>query len=957
MSRRVPLLPLLRSYHPRIPTVTKKPFADLPNPSSSPLPPSPDTRNAPGRRRRSLLDIPVQDSARPRRGRKPKPDILPETDVSLKQPRNSLATSILANRSRFPHCILLTRVGQFYESYFDQASQVARLLSIKLTSRVWDKHDVPMCGFPIMHLDKYLKVLVQQHKLSVAMCEEFPRYTNGQKPEFDRRVVRIISPGTLIDESFLNPFENNYLLAVNADSAGPSICEFALAWIDVSTGDFFTKTTSFEGLKDDLARISPREIVLKQELRDQPYDPIRRLLEDEGNVLTYVEPSLDSDDIPCQYDSTYSPKEFTAVNILTTYMSSNLMEYMPQLPIPLREHVDERMQIDSHTIKALEIHENAAEGGRSGTLLSVINRTTTSSGTRSLRNRLCSPSTSLKEIEARQSLVAFFYHRPHLLDDVVRLLQDSEDAHRIVQRFVSCRGEPKDLIAINRTIHAWTNIQSRIEHEKVMERLEQNDVRCEDWPSVDALLSRITNLHDLSARISLALENVEFPASSPDEPDEEESPQVEQKPSSTLHGIYKKTIRPEFSDELIVLHDALRMLLERRGMLERDLQMQYNAPSLTLRASPAQGMHVHMGRAKRDQSKIKADPSFIAISESASTSSYFYQPWSQLGSQIVETTTAITNAEKQIFSSLRDEVKAFSSQLRHNARIIDEVDVALGFASLAAELRLVRPVIRDDATYEVVDGRHPTVELGLLTSGRVFTPNSVALEPHSCLHIITGPNMAGKSTFLRQTALIVILAQTGSFVPADRAVVGIVDKLFSRVGARDDVFRDQSTFMVEMLETAQILRQATVKSLVIMDEVGRGTTVKDGLAIAFATVHHLVAHNRCRALFATHFHELADLLAYSDLNHHGSGVFRGVGFFCTDVHEAGDDFFTYSHRLEPGVNRNSHGLIVAQLAGIPDSALLLAKNVLAALRKQQFMSPKELSDIGKELTTGKTNVF
>lgn len=245
-----------------------------------------------------------------------------------------------------------------------------------------------MCGFPIMHLDKHLKVLVQQHRLFVAMCEEFPRYTNGPKPEFDRRVVRVITPGTLIDEPFLNPFENNFLLAISANphSCEPSIQEIGLAWIDISTGEFFTKTIPLEGLQDDLARISPREIVLAQELKDQPFDPIRQLLEDEGNFVTYVEPS---DSTLHQCDPTYTLKESVAINILTTYMRANLMEHMPQLSVPNREGTDERMQIDSHTIKALEIRESAREGGPTGSLLSVIKRTVTSSGTRSLTRRLC----------------------------------------------------------------------------------------------------------------------------------------------------------------------------------------------------------------------------------------------------------------------------------------------------------------------------------------------------------------------------------------------------------------------------------------------------------------------------------------------------------------------------------------------------------------------------------------
>ncbi|KIJ68225.1 hypothetical protein HYDPIDRAFT_179416 [Hydnomerulius pinastri MD-312] len=870
-----------------------------------------------------------------------------------------LATGILANLSRFPHCILLTRVGQFYESYFDQANEVARLLGIKLTSRVWDKQDVAMCGFPIMHLDKHLKVLVQQHKRFVAMCEEFPRYTDGQKPEFERRVSRVITPGTLIDEPFLNHFENNYLMSISPAESPDG--EAGLAWIDVSTGEFFTKTTILEGLKDELARIGPREIVLAEELRDQTSHPVRQMTEDEGNLISYIRPSAADEVLPPSGDLVspsgspaapiYTAQESSAIEILTSYLRANLLEHMPQLSTPNREGTGECMQIDSHTIKALEIRESTREGGTTGSLLNVVRRTVTSSGARSLARKLCSPSTSVKEIEARQSLVAFFHDRPHLRDDVVRSLADAEDASRIVQKFLLGKGEPRDLLSINRTIQVWSTIQKRIDLERKMEKSERGVLQDKEWSSIEALMSRITSFHGLSVRIAAALYEVELAEPSPDASTEGDAFEEADKmvPTNT-YGTLRRTIRPEFSKQLTKLHNTLNDVLERRRILERDLQIQYGAPSLTLRTSPSQGMHVHIGRTKRDQAKIKSSPSFVGISESASTSTYFYQPWSQLGSQIVETTIAISNAEKEVFSTLRNEVKAFSTQLRLNARIMDELDVTLGFAKLATELRFVRPVIEDDAIYEVIKGRHPTVERGLLTSGRVFTPNSVALKPNSRLHVITGPNMAGKSTFLRQTALIAILAQTGSFVPADHAVVGVVDKLFSRVGAKDDLFRDRSTFMVEMLETAEILRRATPKSLVIMDEVGRGTTVKDGLAIAFATVHHLTVHNRCRALFATHFHELADMLAHAEDHHHGSGVFRDVGFFCTDVHETEDNYFSYSHRLRPGVNRDSHGLKVAQLAGMPESVVHLAKSALSALQGRQHMDATQLSALGQELT-------
>ncbi|KAL4069487.1 muts domain V-domain-containing protein [Scleroderma citrinum] len=869
------------------------------------------------------------------------------------------------NLQKFPHCILLTRVGQFYESYFDQANEVARLLGIKLTSRVWDKQNVVMCGFPIMHLDKYLKVLVLQHKRFVAMCEEFPHYQTGQKPAFERRVVRVITPGTLIDEPFLNHYENNYLLAIapesNISDGTEDSHSFGLAWIDVSTGEFFTKTIPSESLKDHLAQICPREIVLPKELKNQLNHPARRAIEDEDIFISYStqppssEPrSFAADNALLEADLpsvTYTTRESEAIDILTSYMGANLLEHMPKLSTPSQEGSEDRMQIDSHTIKALEIRESTREGGLTGSLLSVVKRTVTSSGTRFLVRRLCSPSTSVREIESRQALVEFFYTRPFLCNDVVQMLRECEDASRIVQRFLLSKGEPRDLLSINRTIEIWISIQKRLELERQMETSERGSLIRSEWEGIDALVSGIADLQSLSRRIALALHDIEL-LDSVEAPSEDDLAQEEKVTQAvTYNGVYKWTVRPEFSDQLTTLHESLNDLLNCRRTMERDLQLSSGAPSLTLRTSPAQGMHVHIARAKRDQGKIKSSSDFVSISENASTSSFFYQPWSQLGNQMVETTTAISNAEKEIFNTLRNEVKAFSTQLRRNARIMDELDVTIGFANLATELRLVRPIIKDDATYEVIDGRHPTVELGLLTSGRVFTPNSISIRPNSRLHIITGPNMAGKSTFLRQTALIAILAQTGSFVPAENAVIGVVDRLFSRVGAKDDLFRDRSTFMVEMLETAEILRRATPRSLVIMDEVGRGTTVRDGLAIAFATVHYLVVHSRCRALFATHFHELADLLAYSKDNHHGDGIFSGVGFFCTDVDETVDDYFTYSHRLRPGVNRDSHGLKVAQLAGMPNSVVLLAKNVLGVLQRQEHMSAADLALLGRSVTT------
>ncbi|KAG6889668.1 hypothetical protein C0992_004479 [Termitomyces sp. T32_za158] len=709
-------------------------------------------------------------------------------------------------------------------SYFDQATEISRLLNIKLASRKWGNGRVPMCGFPLPHLDKYLKVLVQQHKRFVAMCEEFPRHSEEGTRTFDRRVTRVVTPGTLIDEPFLNPFENNYLLAIGIPDIGEALrtdYQVGLAWIDVSTGEFFSRSTSIDALRDELAQISPREVVLDVLLQQEKDHLIYEALAEDDNFVSYIGPTrmspeeinLPSDLVAIERSNQgnfpgepdikgrdASLEEASAIRLLTAYLHANLLEHMPILSSPNREASEERMQIDSHTIKALEIREGFREGGTKGSLLSVIKRTVTNGGSRLLSRWLCSPSTSISEINARQSLVAFFLSRPHFHADLAEALATVEDTSRIAQKFMLGRGETADLLGVKRTIRVWTDIIKRVQHEKEMELSECSKFEVDDWKSLDALISRMESLDSLSKRIGTALDD---------------------KPSNDFF-------------------------------------------------------------------------------ESTSTDT----------GTVEENEEACGNEDEAI--------------LRNGTETLWRY----GTSKWAIK---PRPQMTEDPIYKVINGRHPTVELGLLAAGRVFTPNSVALTPTSRLHVITGPNMAGKSTFLRQTALIAILAQTGSFVPADFAVLGIVDRLFSRIGAKDDLFHDRSTFMVEMLETSEILRRATPKSLVIMDEVGRGTTVKDGLAIAYATLHHLVHNNQCRALFATHFHELSDMLGYPDQTRRNFG---SVEFFCTDVDEIDDDRFAYQYRIRPGVNRDSHGLKVAQLAGMPTVAVNIARDTLALLKKE-----------------------
>ncbi|CCA70177.1 probable MSH1-DNA mismatch repair protein, mitochondrial [Serendipita indica DSM 11827] len=911
---------------------------------------------------------PVDTPKKTRKSRASQKDATPVDEPSeVKRPKTELALEIFRNLERFPHCLLLTRVGQFYESYFDQAVEISRLLNIKLTSKSWGGQRVHMCGFPLQHLEKYLKVLIRGHQKSVALCEEF-RVPNPLS-QFERRVTRVLTPGTLIDENFINPYENNYLLSIGCPLSNQleENTPIGLAWMDVSTGDFFSQTATLGTLHDEIARIMPKEIVLDEQLKTHKDHAVFRVLAEKPSVfLSYVANSGDdavsitqeeipySDDIslPAPILPRYASDEATAISLLTSFLQKNLLEHMPRLSKPLQQGSDARMQIDAHSLDSLEIMETMREGGTTGTLLSVINRTNTHSGSRLLARWLCSPSTSVSEIATRQNVVSFFEARPHLRVDLIALLRRIEDTARIVQKFLAGRGAPDDLRNLATAIKLWEELRERLTLERKMEMQEQNVLI--GWETVDALVSRMASLRELSQRILTAVlineDETEIGEATPEDPVD---PLVaESTPKTTPFAMYKWTIKPEYNPLLEKLHKKLDALVKEKENLELDLQARYFANSLSLRASPQLGFHIHVK--KRQASKLMANSDeFSPLSESGSTKTFFNQRWFDLGTGIIKTAESITEQERAAFSELREAVTKETQNIRKNARIIDELDVTLGFAELAVERNFVRPVVTEGLEFHIKNGRHPSVEIGLLNARRMFIPNTLSLDPDARLQVITGPNMAGKSTLLRQTAVIAILAQTGSFVPADSAQIGIVDKVFSRVGANDDLFRDRSTFLVEMLESAEILNRATSRSLVIMDEVGRGTSISTALAIAFATIHHLYTNNRCRGLFATHFHEIVDMLGYNEETCRAEGHFENIAFYCTDVDERPDGSFTYSHRLRPGVNRDSHGLKVARLGGMPNSVLEVASKALEHLHgstKTQWLArAAELRSLGERL--------
>lgn len=545
-----------------------------------------------------------------------------------------------------------------------------------------------------------------------------------------------------------------------------------------------------------------------------------------------------------------------------------------------------------------------------------------------------------------------------LRESVVQLLKRSYDAQRLVQKFSLGRGDPDDLICLSRTIEASKEIRrvlsshfdtqigtSAIGPEGPSRGLSAMIDRLQlDGPV--ALADRILNavdeegllqkqrIDDSTAAETAALaQEVVMNEGSPEDLDS--MPRKVKSKNENRTGLAADAdpaaldtwiMRRDASLTLRELHEKLDSLANDKLALTQRLRKSVGSPTLSLKWTPGLGYICHVKGGKVSQQSLEELGVTRNVSSTKSTRSFYLPAWSDLGGSIDRVKLHVRQEEQRIFEILRREVVLNLVKIRRNAAVLDELDVACSFSTLAQEQQMVRPIMNNGTVHKIIGGRHPTVKLGLEEQGRPFVSNDCFLGDggEERIWLITGPNMAGKSTFLRQNALITILAQVGSFVPAAYAELGIVDQLFSRIGAADDLFRDQSTFMVEMLETAAILKQATPRSFVIMDEVGRGTTPEDGTVVSFACLHHLYYRNRCRTLFATHFHALADM----------TGDFDALGRYCTDVKETSSGSFSFVHRLRKGVNRKSHALRVARLAGLPNEAIDVAEQAREEMRKE-----------------------
>ncbi|CUX40513.1 DNA mismatch repair protein MutS [Rhizobium oryzihabitans] len=812
-----------------------------------------------------------------------------------------------------PGSLLFYRMGDFYELFFDDAVEASRSLGITLTKRGQHMgHDIPMCGVPVHAADDYLQKLILRG-YRVAVCEQVEdpaeAKKRGSKSVVRRDVVRLVTPGTLTEEKLLSPTESNYLMAL-ARIRGSAEAQFALAWIDISTGVFRLAETTLTRLLADIWRIDPRELIVADSLfHDEELRPVFDVLgrvavpqpailfdsaTAEGRIARYFNVStLDG-------FGTFSRVEMAAAAAAVAYVEKTQIAERPPLGAPERESAASTLFIDPATRANLELVKTLS-GERDGSLLHALNRTVTGGGARLLAERLMSPLTDPEKINARLDAVAYLIDDVSLCDGLRDALKHVADMPRALSRLALERGGPRDLGAIR---------QGLVSAEKIAAILD-------DGLLPDELAMALKDLKALPGALEAMLGSMladDLPLLKRD------------------GGFLREGANPEL-DEVRALRDQSRRVIA-------GLQLKYadetGIKSLKIKHNNVLGYFIEVtaGNADVMMATDEAKARFIHRQTMAGAMRFTTTELADLESRIANAAAHALTMELEAFARMVEAVVQQAEAIKAGAAALATIDVASSLAYLATEQAYCRPIVDASMTFAIRGGRHPVVEQALRRqSAGPFIANNCDLSAteggkNGAIWLLTGPNMGGKSTFLRQNALIAILAQIGSFVPAEAAHIGVVDRLFSRVGASDDLARGRSTFMVEMVETAAILNQATDRSLVILDEIGRGTATFDGLSIAWAAVEHLHEANRCRGLFATHFHELTVLS--EKLGRLSNATMRVKEW-------EGDVIFL--HEVGPGAADRSYGIQVARLAGLPASVVERAREVLTKLEDADRKNP------------------
>ncbi len=804
-------------------------------------------------------------------------------------------------KAQNPDAILLFRIGDFYETFYDDAKTVAKVLGLTLTARSKGDNPVPMAGVPHHAVETYLARLVQAG-LKVAISEqvEDPRQAKGL---VRRQIVRILTPGTLTDDALLKGREDNWLAAV----APAGTDKLGLAWVELASGRFLTQMLDEQAAIDELVRLRPAELLVGEEqvngrlkaflkqvkdltgcavtrLADWQFETFQaeRRLHEQFRVSTLAGFGYEAMDPSLQ-----------AAGAILDYLQQTQRTQLAHITAIHPRTAGKYVQIDRATLRSLEIERTLRTETRAGTLLDAMDRTVNPMGARLLRLWLCYPLQTEDEILARQQAVQQFLEHTTAARYARPILGDVGDVERIAARLGVERATPRDLANLGA---ALSQLPALCGHLKEI-----------DAPLVAHQAAKLQGLEPLAETLCRAI-----------------------RPDASTIAREGTIIADGFDAELDRLRrmsqDATTWLAEYQA---KEVQ-RTGIPSLRVGYNKVFGYYIEITHTHRD----KVPPDYIRKQTVKNAERYITEQLKEYENEVLTAQERAKDLELELFGKVRQQARQFVPQLQAAAAALAILDVLAGLAHLASERRYCRPEIVDGTVLEIHEGRHPVLDQ---TLSEQFVPNDAVFdEKAQRLMIITGPNMAGKSTYIRQVALLVLMAQVGSFVPARSMRLGLVDRIFARVGASDEIARGQSTFMVEMVETANILHNATRRSLVILDEIGRGTSTFDGLSLAWAITEYLAKRVGCRTLFATHYHELTEL----------PELLEGVRNFNVSVREYRDEVI-FLHRIVPGGADKSYGVQVARLAGIPKEVITRAGEVLGEL-EQNFARESQASSLAAE---------
>ncbi len=813
-----------------------------------------------------------------------------------KQYKYHLATPMMQQYLdiKFEHqnALVLFRMGDFYEMFFGDAVTASKVLGLALAKR--GKHgeeDLQMAGVPYHALESYLHKLVEEGHI-VAICEqlESPEEAKkrGYKSVVKRDVMRIITPGTITEESILQTDSPNYLISIRIAEQNA-----AISYLDISTAEFNVALVDVENLVTEIAKLAPKEIIISE--KDANNYHLQQILAPYRNILvTQVESYFASSKCQKTIEKFYNIHSYTAIGSLNAAQVSAIgaiLEYvnitqkhnLPNLPLPHIVNISDFMVMDSSTRRNLEIAQ-VVSGGTKGSLFSVINHTLTKAGSRLLYSFLSSPLANLEQINHRLGITEFFHLNIKTTEKLRDILKEMGDIERIITRISMKRFIPRDLLSILGSLEAARKLRD----------CALSDVGADLPAQVKVIFDALVGFSGIAKDIEKIIK--------PDAPN-----------SLSDGGFIHKNYHPKLAE----LYNLLDNNSDVINQLKLEYQRETGVDTLKICHNNILGLFIEV--TPKHVHKVTGSE-FIHRQTIASAVRFTTERLKVLEADMVSAQSLAIALEQEIFWKLCDEIIGIAASLRSLAHNVSTLDVFCSFAHLAYENDYTKPEIEDSSNFLIHSGRHAVVERSM--SHGKFIPNNCDLGNSQRLWLLTGPNMAGKSTFLRQNALIIILAQIGSFVPAISAQIGVVDRLFSRIGASDNLAKGQSTFMVEMLETATILAQSTPRSFIILDEIGRGTSTYDGVSIAWACLEHIHDKLKCRSLFATHYHELTSL----------TDALPGLKNYTMNIREENGEVL-FLHQIIPGTADKSYGIHVAGLAGLPASVIKRAYEVLRKLEK------------------------